>query len=258
MSNKIFNAGKFISRGKGMHATRIIDSDELIYVLNGELHMFEGDNEFKINAGEWLFLKHGKKHGSISSYPHNLSFFWLHFLDNDNSIFSLPQHGKVIEKSNIADYLQNFLVEQNRVSPNAEILQLLFQLIICEIKRASNELPQVSPANTLAIRAHKLIMLEYPENITLHSISATLGCNSKYLTRLYKKIYNDTISNSINRLRIEKAAHLLTNSHLSIKEIAYQSGFNDLSYFRRKFSQFYSMLPHTFRIHHTIGANNSE
>jgi len=80
MLYQIANGGRFLSRGQGRHPTRRIDSDELIYVLKGELSMFEDDRSFRVTAGEWLILRRGRKHGGLAIYPRNLLFsgciFW--------------------------------------------------------------------------------------------------------------------------------------------------------------------------------------
>ena len=78
------NGGRFISRGRGKHPIRRIDSDELIYVLHGKLEIFEDKQIFAVNAGEWLILKRGRRHGGLSDFGKDLSFFWVHFIDENN------------------------------------------------------------------------------------------------------------------------------------------------------------------------------
>jgi hypothetical protein len=51
---KAQNAGLFISRGAAMHPTRVIDSHELIFVKQGELDMWEGEQVFHLQAGQTL------------------------------------------------------------------------------------------------------------------------------------------------------------------------------------------------------------
>ena len=87
---------KFISRGKGRHITRVMESHELIAVLSGELNMFEEERYFRIRSGEYLILQRGRKHGGLTNYSANLSFFWIHFLDDD-IVAEVPQSGKLSE-----------------------------------------------------------------------------------------------------------------------------------------------------------------
>ena len=77
---RLVSAGRFISRGKGRHITRVIDSYELILVVSGVLEMFEESRRFRVAAGEYLVLSPGRRHGGIGAYGADLSFFWCHFL----------------------------------------------------------------------------------------------------------------------------------------------------------------------------------
>ena len=77
---RMISAGRFISRGKGRHITRVIDSYELILVVSGVLEMFEESRRFRVAAGEYLVLSPGRRHGGIGAYSADLSFFWCHFL----------------------------------------------------------------------------------------------------------------------------------------------------------------------------------
>ena len=87
------NGGRFISRGKGRHAVRTIDSNEIIFVIKGTLTMFEETRFFDLHAGDYLLLHRGRKHGGILDYPPGLSFFWLHFNSNGDFPENMPPSG---------------------------------------------------------------------------------------------------------------------------------------------------------------------
>ena len=59
--------------------------------------------------------------------------------------------------------------------------------------------------------------------------------------------YADRLIAYINDLRIEKAKPLLLHSDSSVTEIALEVGFNNTSYFIKKFQQATGMSPHKFR-----------
>jgi len=73
------NAGLFISRGYGIHPDRVIDSYELIFVRKGRLDMQEHGRAFVIESGQTLVLWPGLRYGGTRPYPHDLSFYWIHF-----------------------------------------------------------------------------------------------------------------------------------------------------------------------------------
>lgn len=256
MLYEICNGGRFISRGRGQHPTRRIDSDELIYVLRGELAIFEEKQSFRVAAGEWLFLRRGRRHGGLALYPRNLSFFWLHFRALDDWLDEIPQQGAAENPAALAAYAQNFLNEQSRIEPDPRILDLLFQLIVCEIRRrGAAPAGRVTP---LAEAARQHLALHYAEPLTLDRTAAVLRCSAEYLGRLYRHTYGETFLAALNRRRIEAAAARLAEGGLSIKETAARCGFNDLAYFRRQFRRFYNLTPGAFRRLHAGGHRNTE
>lgn len=254
MLYQIYNSGRFISRGKGEHPTRIIKSDELIFVIRGELDMFEEQQQFHIKQGEWLILHRGKLHGGMARYPENLSFYWLHFCDLSGWLNEFPQHSKAENHSRIINYIQDFLNEQNRIEPDQKILKLLFELIFAELKRKSVPEAKRTP---LAEAAKNHIDLHFTEPINLASTAETLQCSHEYLGRLFHQCYGESLVSYLNRKRIEKAAADLASCPSSIKEIAANCGFNDLAYFRRKFHSYYNQTPGTFRKKHSGGHRNT-
>lgn len=259
MLYQIYNAGKFISRGVGSHMTRVIDSDELIYVVRGKLSMFEENTFFTLTPGNFLFLRRGRKHGGNAPYPKDLIFFWLHFLDQDDFLDTLPQCGRSSEDSFTGTYLQNFLVEQSRININRQILDLLFQLIIAEIRRSScSPSGRVCSVTPLAGAAKEYLLLHFKEEtLSLASTAESLHCNTEYLGRLFHRSFGITFNSMLNSKRMEYACFLLQESSLSIKETALASGFHDPGYFHRKFHLQYGMPPSKYRKNVLSGYKNT-
>lgn len=245
---EIFNGGRFISRGRGRHPERVLDSDELIVVLQGELTLHEDGEPRFIGPGGWVLLQHGHRHGGLAPYPRNLSFFWLHFRFRDGLPEGIPLQGTVRAHSSLAEYARLFLNEQNRIHPDRKTLELLFRLIFRELRLSAGKCgdPAVS-GPPLFEAARRLIRLRCSEHLTPREAAAALKCNADYLGRLWKLRTGETLSTSINRLRIEKAAVMLRENPCSIKETAAACGYEDPAYFRRLFRAFYHMTPGEFR-----------
>lgn len=67
---------------------------------------------------------------------------------------------------------------------------------------------------------------------------------------LYKKLLSITGKTPIEFIRIirlKRAAQLLRESQLSISEIAYQTGFNNLKFFRKYFKETFGVLPSEYQ-----------
>ena len=144
---KAANAGRLISRGHGRHSTRVIDSWELILVLKSEIRMFVGGEKYSVPAGKCLLLPPGIRHGGLSPYTENLSFFWIHFYPKDKKSAELlklrPTCFAPDNPARLSEYLQLFLVRQEEVPEDRTALDLLLELILHEAFQLSGALKEV-------------------------------------------------------------------------------------------------------------------
>lgn len=252
------NGGRFISRGRGRHPERIIESDELIVVLSGELGIYEGSSSYLLKPGEWILLRRGRRHGGLTDYGKNLSFFWLHFLAGKRLLSSLPSSGVLQRPETTGNYIQSFLMEQQSAEPDREALRLLLKLIFRELARSKELTAKESRHSPLAESADNIIKMEYSSPITVADIAEKLHCNTEYLGKIYHLQFGETLTAALNRRRMEQAAKLLINTNLSVKEIVEASGIGDPAYFRRLFHRRYASTPSRFRRMHRQSHWNTE
>ncbi|WNW02388.1 AraC family transcriptional regulator [Tenacibaculum sp. HL-MS23] len=86
------------------------------------------------------------------------------------------------------------------------------------------------------------------QNITLDDIASVANMTKNAFCKYFKKRTNKTFVRFLIELRIENACKLLsTNKDLSINDIAFKSGFNNISNFNRQFKMIKHMTPNTFR-----------
>ena len=79
--------------------------------------------------------------------------------------------------------------------------------------------------------------------ISVSDISKHLHINERTLFIEFRKHSNLTISEYINYVRISHAEHLLTNTDLSVTDIAFACGFNDSNYFSSVFRKLKGVSP---------------
>ena len=84
-------------------------------------------------------------------------------------------------------------------------------------------------------------------NFSVLELATLAGQSVSTFKREFQTYFNDTPANYIKEQRLNKAMQLLSNSTLSISEICYQTGFNDLSHFTRSFKTKCSITPSDFR-----------
>ena len=65
--------------------------------------------------------------------------------------------------------------------------------------------------------------------------------------RDFKQHYGESCGRWLTKRRVKHAAHLITNSSLSISQVAYESGFEDTSHFSRVFRNIMGQSPSEFK-----------
>ncbi len=100
------------------------------------------------------------------------------------------------------------------------------------------------------VRVLKLIEENLTSNLTEKSLASQSGLTLQHFCVLFKGETGKTPAQYIKNLRMVKARELLESdkhSQLSIKEIAVQAGFHDLSHFVRDFEKAFGLSPKRFR-----------
>ncbi len=253
---KAQNAGLFISRGNGIHPTRIIFSHELIFIKRGNLEMWEEDRVFCLTEGQTLHLQPKKRHGSVGEMPASLEFYWIHFETVDgfcpdgtaDSMFEIPQV-KQVERPDRLEYLfRYFLDEQETGSLQQAQADWLTMLMLLEIARHTSPKREDSDSTSLlATRAYSFIRLNFDRPITAGDVASVLGYNADYLGRVYRKTYGCTVTEAIHRRRVKAACRYLLDTDMTVEEIARACGYTDANYFRRIFCRHMHSTPQAYR-----------
>ena len=93
----------------------------------------------------------------------------------------------------------------------------------------------------------KYIDENYADFISLEKVAEVIGLNPVYLSYLFKKIKKENFSEYLNKIRLEKAEELLTDSTLKIGEISEEVGYRDARYFSSLFKKRTGMSPNEYR-----------
>jgi AraC-like DNA-binding protein len=90
-------------------------------------------------------------------------------------------------------------------------------------------------------------------DISTLMIYKELGIRASRVFRLVREEYSLSFKQLINRMRIEEAKRLLRETDRKVLAIAFDLGFNDISYFNRLFKQEEKMSPSEYREKHAKG-----
>lgn len=89
--------------------------------------------------------------------------------------------------------------------------------------------------------------VHYHGSISVSDLSAYVGVNRSYLCRLFKEKLGVSPKQYIKTYRMNNAARLLTETNLSIGQIAQSSGYDDQLYFSTAFRDFFGHSPSEHR-----------
>ncbi|MEE8440889.1 MAG: AraC family transcriptional regulator [Spirochaetia bacterium] len=91
------------------------------------------------------------------------------------------------------------------------------------------------------------IELHYAEELSLHGLAELMGTSSSYFSRLFRSEVGIPLFEHINRTRIRKACILLRRPELSVTRIAFDVGYNSVSFFNRYFRRVMNVSPREYR-----------
>ena len=93
----------------------------------------------------------------------------------------------------------------------------------------------------------KIIEANYCDcNFNLTVLAEKLYFNPKYLSNLFKKLFNVNFSTYLTELRINNVQNLITSGFTSVKEIAQLSGYSDQLYFSKVFKKIHNTSPSAY------------
>ena len=87
---------------------------------------------------------------------------------------------------------------------------------------------------------------EFHRDIGIDEIAAGLGISSVYLRKLFKKETGLTVVNYLTKLRMEKAAELLSSGHYRVFEVSGMVGYNASQYFSKVFKKYTGKSPQEY------------
>lgn len=96
-------------------------------------------------------------------------------------------------------------------------------------------------------KVHEFVQSNFQRKISLEEISALINMTAVSFNRFIKKRTGKTFVSYVNNMRISYASRLLLESDLSVGEIAYKCGFNNLANFNRMFKKLKENTPSQFR-----------
>lgn len=248
---------------------------EWIYVEYGVLHLTIRGKMITLNPGEFCFINSGELHEikSVGKSFHHAIVFNPNFLDF--TLYDACQHnfirpvtsGKLIfptfprafspdEQKSAAAHLQEIIKLYHSLPACAllsiklhilHILELLFQTDSFLVNTVSSK--EEYSLNKLKM-VIEYIDKNYAEPISLQTLAEICFMSPNYFCHYFKQEIGKPPITFINEYRIQKACQMLSESELPVSQIALSVGFDNFSYFIRKFREYKGITPKKYRSLH--------
>ena len=235
---------------------------EIIRILTGTLHVTMDEKEFTATPGDIVFVNSGILHSGIPSdcVYQCIVFDMNAFLKNN------PRCSTYIKQ--IIDH--SAFVYHHFTPKNQQIHQIVWDIFnAMESQKTGYELivfgelyhffgvvfseqlyfsdsPQDRRDYRKIMQLKKVLdymEANYSSPVTLEQLSASVNMSPKYFCRFFYQMTHRTPIDYLNYQRIEHASYQLAATDVSVTEVAYNCGFNDLSYFIKTYTKYKGSTP---------------
>lgn len=249
----------------GLH---IQNTWELACVVRGKGHRTIGDSTAPITEGEVILIPPHIPHvwdfdpsaTDADGHITNIAvFFEPSVLDRIETFFPEARQAAVRLKSltEAVSYtgqtqrrIRRLLQAMRRLSPEYR-LGKMFELMVliadtdgCPVAGRNKNL---NKAEQRLEQIRIFCACNYARNISLDEITAHTNMNKSAFCSFMRRHTGQSFSEYVNSYRLEKAAERLVQTEDNIAEIAYDTGFVNVTYFNRLFKSHFGLTPSALR-----------
>lgn len=167
-----------------------------------------------------------------------------------NALSETQSHNQYIVFENSQDKKIKLIIEQilaEHLEPgigSGKLIQNYISILFTMLVRIFN---YQTNKQTTKSRSDVVLILQFIDQnyqkLTLDTLAHHFNYNSSYISTLIKKATGRTFSHLLIDLRLDRADSLIKNSDNSIRECAENAGFNNISFFYKKYQEKFHRLP---------------
>lgn len=237
----------------------LIKKGEGTFIIGDHVGEFHQGDLFVIGENLPHVFNNDKMEGSV----HMISLFFMkssygdHFFDFPEfkklaPFFSASNLGfKIDAKQNGLTQLIEGLVHQNKLDRFICFIEILKTIATVSITTLSSAIHKKSYGEEEGKRMRDIFeftLQNFDKTINLDQVANIANMTPNAFCRYFKQRTNKTYINFLIDIRIGNACKLLSKkTDLSIAEVSYKSGFNNLTNFNRKFKSLKGITPSAFK-----------
>ena len=253
---KLLNVASARYGGDWHSVPHIHNHMELFFILGGKGQFLIDDQLYPVDVNNLVIINPNVTHTEVSLNAQPLEYIVLGIegvelvtSEVSNGQFSILDH---YESMDISSCLRNILREMEQKNTGYEdVCQAYMEILIIRLMRSTTlavpEEPHVLSANRQCAAVRRYIDLHFKEALTLEQLAEEGHMNKYYLSHAFKREFGISPINYMISKRIEESKYLLTETDLSMSQIAQLLGFSSLSYFSQVFRRTQEISPKEYR-----------
>lgn len=229
---------------------------ELFYITGGKGQFLIRDQVYPVNINDLVMVNPNVPHTETGVNSKPLEYIVLGIngaeLESNGSFngqFLVLNH---LENKELTACIHNILREMERKNPGyEEVCQAYAEILIIRLMRnisiSTGENLRGISANPQCASVKRYMDLHFKESLTLEQLAAEAHINKYYLAHAFKREYGISPINYLNSRRIEESKYLLSETDLTMSQIARILGFSSPSYFSQVFRKTQGTSPLDYR-----------
>lgn len=252
---------------------------EVMYILSGNATHKVSDKTYEVRRGDLFIVNPGTVHAFYTKQDNNEPFvaydlmftpeFFDSAIDGYHPLESLSQSFIFCSLFSEQDTPKPYLnVTGTQYTAFGELFNKIYheyegkkkgyreiiRAYLIELIVTCFRLNENQKYTDAEIRNHRIVEFltnfikdNYAHPLSINSLAKTVFLNPDYLGRIFKKQTGRSISEMIQKVRIEEACEQLASTNKSIAEIAHLCGFEDTKFFYTVFKKRMGILPGDYR-----------
>lgn len=228
----------------------------LVYCIHTVASIVVNERSITVPSGHATLLTPYQFHSFISpTKPINWLFITFELQDKEkwlsplrNQVFPIHQFSLELVIRLIRTYLEPPFKTRSRMLPFM-LGYWLAHLLETKALRSIEDEPDKAAyrAAEFMQQINQYIHLNLKEDLSVKALAKEVGTSESNLRATVRKVLGFGLGNYVNRIRINRAQGFITGAEMSIKEIAYECGFNSSQSFARAFRRATGEAPLLYR-----------
>ena len=148
------------------------------------------------------------------------------------------------------ELVQKLWILRKEAQSRSPFYKIMVQNALSEIVIQIMRKTSISTEHIAPLPVHQAIAYindHFSSNLTLKVLADQLSFSPNYLGQLFREQTGRTFNEYLNTVRLKYACSLLHSTGLTVKEIAYRSGYSSVEYFIYSFKNHMTMTPNQYR-----------